>query len=147
MDLLHDRLRERLRHDHARARGNWEQRRARRTSNRKGEWRHDDPPADRPRHFPRPPEQRQIVRHKSVTLARCGADDAAEHMRALDFDFHLFTEAGSGQDSVLPRRRARPRRRPLPALRRALRPDHSGRLVTSPASAASAPPWSSRNGG
>lgn len=101
VDRLRDRLRQSMLHDLARSMGNWEQRRPRGTSRLPGRWRHADPPANRPPYFPRPPEQREIIRHKSVTLSRCTVDEAASDMDAMDFDFHLFTESGSGQDSVL----------------------------------------------
>src|SRR6266540_4623054 len=50
---------------------------------------------------PRPPEDRRIIRHKAFTLARCTLDEAAGELEDLDYDFHLFTECGTGQDSVL----------------------------------------------
>jgi len=46
-------------------------------------------------------EQRRIVRVKTYDLARCGVDEAAEELDLLDHDFHFFTEAGTGRDSVL----------------------------------------------
>jgi hypothetical protein len=101
IDLLHDRLRRRLQHVVQRTEGTWEDRRPRTTAHEEHEWRHGDEPAHRPPYFPRPPEDREVVRHKTVTPARCGLDAAAADMADLDYDFHLFTEAGSGQDSVL----------------------------------------------
>lgn len=101
VDLLHDRLRRRLEHDVARADGDWEDRRGRRTSAQPHEWRHADEPTPRPPYFPRAAEDREIVRRKSVPVARCGIDQAAADMADLDYGFHLFTEAGTGQDSVL----------------------------------------------
>jgi ribosome-associated translation inhibitor RaiA len=65
------------------------------------EWRHASEPAHRPPHFPRPPAEREVVRHKSFTLARESVDDAVVEMHQLDYDFHLFTEAGSDEDSVV----------------------------------------------
>lgn len=55
----------------------------------------------RPGYFPRPPEERRIIRRKSFTLGRHTLDEAAQEMELLDYDFHLFTEAGTGQASVL----------------------------------------------
>ena len=101
VDLLHDRLRHRLQHAAQRTEGSWEDRRPRYTAHKEHEWRHGDEPTHRPPYFPRPPEDREIVRHKSVTPARCGLDDAAADMDDLGYDFHLFTEAGTRQDSVL----------------------------------------------
>ena len=65
------------------------------------EWRHRSEPTDRPATFPRPPEERQVVRRKSFTLARESVDDAVAEMNQMDYDFHLFTEVGSGEDSVV----------------------------------------------
>ena len=108
IDLLHDRLCHRLQHYLRRTTGHWEDRRGRGADRAAGpsggeahEWRHGDEPTHRPPHFPRPPEERQIIRHKSYTLAECGIDEAAFDMETLDYDFHLFTELGTGQDSVL----------------------------------------------
>lgn len=105
VDLLHDRLRHRLQHVMERTAGDWEDRRARSSAHREHEWRHGDEPTHRPPYFPRPPEEREIVRHKSVTPARCGIDDAAADMGDMGYDFHLFTEVGTGQDCVLYRSR------------------------------------------
>ncbi|WP_439657575.1 sigma 54 modulation/S30EA ribosomal C-terminal domain-containing protein [Lentzea sp. HUAS TT2] len=43
----------------------------------------------------------EVVRHKEVLPVRCSPDDAALTMDLLDFDVHLFVDAGSGQDSVV----------------------------------------------
>jgi ribosome-associated translation inhibitor RaiA len=108
VDLLEDRLRQRLQHYLRRTTGHWEDRRGRgapRPAGPRGgqthEWRHGDEPIHRPPFFPRPPEERQIIRHKSYTLAECGIDEAVFDLETMDYDFHLFTELGSGQDSVL----------------------------------------------
>ncbi|MHA6794532.1 sigma 54 modulation/S30EA ribosomal C-terminal domain-containing protein [Pseudonocardia bannensis] len=42
-----------------------------------------------------------VLRRKSYTLARRTVDEALAEMDELDYDFHLFTEVGSGQDCVL----------------------------------------------
>ncbi len=65
------------------------------------EWRHRSEPAHRTAAFPRPSEERQVVRRKSFTLPRENVDDAVAEMNQMDYDFHLFTEVGSGQDSVV----------------------------------------------
>ena len=59
------------------------------------------PSPHRPSYFPRPQGERRIIRHKSFTLATCTVDEAALHMDLLDYDFHLFTEKATNQDSVL----------------------------------------------
>ncbi|GAA4542371.1 HPF/RaiA family ribosome-associated protein [Mycobacterium paraffinicum] len=65
------------------------------------EWRHESEPAHRPNYFPRPADQRRVIRRKSFTMAPCTVDDAAREMDLLDYDFHLFTEQGTGTASVL----------------------------------------------
>jgi len=101
VDQLHDRLRQRLRHVQERVAGHWEARRGRMPTAEPHEWRHAAEPTHRPPYFPRPAGEREIVRHKSYTIDRCTVDEAAFDMAAMDYDFHLFTELGSGQDSVL----------------------------------------------
>jgi hypothetical protein len=101
VDLLSARLRHRMRHDLQRAGGNWEDRRGRQDTGAAHEWRHGDGSSRRLPYFPRPAEEREIVRHKAIAPARSGLDDAVAAMNDLDFDFHFFTEAGSGEDSVL----------------------------------------------
>jgi len=68
-----------------------------------GEWRHGSLPAVRPEHFPRPPEERRLVRRKSYALPRISPEEAAFEMDLLDHDFHLFTDASSGADCVIRR--------------------------------------------
>lgn len=97
VDALEAKLRARL----ARSAEHWEALRARRYHPDPHEWRHGDPPAQRQPWFPRPPEEREVVRHKSFTAPRSTVDEAAEEMDELDYDFHLFTEEGSGQHSVI----------------------------------------------
>jgi hypothetical protein len=97
VDVLEARLRSRL----ERTAEHWEAHRGRRYHPDPHEWRHGDPPSGWQPWFPRPAEERQVIRHKSFTLPRTTADEAAAEMDELDYDFHLFTEQGSGQDSVL----------------------------------------------
>jgi hypothetical protein len=97
VDEVHDRARDRL----IKAAGDWQDIRGRRPTNAAHEWRHQTPPSERPPHFPRPAEDRQIVRHKAFSLARMTVDEAAFDMDMLDYAFHLFSEQGSGVDSVL----------------------------------------------
>ncbi|MDI3314079.1 MAG: HPF/RaiA family ribosome-associated protein [Mycobacterium sp.] len=96
-----DRLEARLRHQLEHVAEHWEARRGKMPSGQPHEWRHQAEPAHRPSYFPRPPEQRQIIRHKSFTLGTLSVDEAAEEMELLDYDFHLFTEKGTRQASVL----------------------------------------------
>ena len=92
-----DRLRIRL----ERAARHWEALRGGRPANRPGEWRHTSVPAQRPPYFPRPAAQRTVARHKSYTLGRKTLDEAAAEARQLGYDFHLFAEKATGQDSVI----------------------------------------------
>jgi ribosome-associated translation inhibitor RaiA len=66
-----------------------------------GQWRHGSPSARRPSYFPRPADERGVVRHKSYGLSRFTPDEAAADMELLDYDFHLFTERSTNQDSVV----------------------------------------------
>ncbi|MEV6979381.1 sigma 54 modulation/S30EA ribosomal C-terminal domain-containing protein [Kitasatospora sp. NPDC093806] len=60
----------------------------------------------RPQYAPRPLAERRIVRRKSVLLARRTPEQATREMLALDYRFHLFSDALTGQDSVVHRRPA-----------------------------------------
>jgi ribosome-associated translation inhibitor RaiA len=98
VDLLEERLREQL-----------EMRRDRRVARRKrttpvhqpGRWRHGDLPAHRPPYYPRPPEECEVVRHKAYDLYGLTPAQAHEDMLRLDYDFHLFTDNLTGEDSVV----------------------------------------------
>jgi ribosome-associated translation inhibitor RaiA len=96
-----DRLESRLRHRLERIAEHWEARRGKTPASGPHEWRHQSEPAHRPGYFPRPADEREIIRHKSFTLAPCTVDEAAAEMALLDYDFHLFTEKGTGYASVL----------------------------------------------
>lgn len=65
------------------------------------EWHAHYERTDRPSYYPRPIDERRIIRRKSFTLGTCTIDEAAQEMELLDNDFHLFTEKGTGQASVL----------------------------------------------
>ncbi len=100
IDLLQARLRERL----IRIAEHWEARRGGaplKQPHEPHEWRHGSEPTHRPQYYPRPPEEREIVRHKSFTLARETPDEAVFELEAMDYDFHLYTDVDSGQDSVI----------------------------------------------
>lgn len=68
------------------------------------EWRHGDLPTTRPRYFPRPPEDRQVVRHKRYAPQPITVAEAAEQMTLLDYDFHLFHDVDTHRDAVVERR-------------------------------------------
>jgi ribosome-associated translation inhibitor RaiA len=97
VDLLAARLGRRL----ERAAEHWEARRGELPSAHSHEWRHDSQPTRRPNYFPRPADERRVIRRKSFTMAPCTLDEAAREMELLDYDFHLFTEQGTGSAAVL----------------------------------------------
>jgi ribosome-associated translation inhibitor RaiA len=97
VDALQGRLRhrlERFRHraeaQHLRHRGD-------------GSWRHGDAVEARAAYFPRPAEDRQIVRRKTFALDAMTPDDAALDLEALDHDFYLFRNAHTDADNVIQR--------------------------------------------
>ena len=103
IDLLQERLRRRL----VRLAQHWEARRGGvplKQPLEPHEWRHGSEPTHRPDYFPRPPEERRIVRRKSFTLEEETPDEAAFDMEMMGYDFHLFTDTETGQDSVLYRK-------------------------------------------
>lgn len=67
-------------------------------------WRHGNHRANRPEYCPRPPEEREIVRHKTFTTRSDTIEEAVWDLEALDYDFLVFTDADSGQDAFLSRR-------------------------------------------
>jgi hypothetical protein len=96
-----DRLEARLQQRLERVAEHWEARRGGLPVERPHEWRHESEPAHRPSYFPRPANERQILRHKAYTLATSTVEEAALEMDLLDYDFHLFIEEGTNQDSVI----------------------------------------------
>ena len=99
IDLLMDRLRERL----ARINEHWESRRGGMPKPGPHEWRHGSEPTHRPDYFPRPVEEREVIRHKSFTMPSKSVDEAVFDMESMDYDFHLFTDVTTDQDSVVHR--------------------------------------------
>jgi hypothetical protein len=75
---------------------------------------------DGPARHDRPAGEREIVRHKSFALPWETPDEAAFEMDSMDYAFHLFTDSGTGMDSVIYRsgpmgyRLAQARTRPEP---------------------------------
>lgn len=65
------------------------------------EWRHGDLPTARRSSFPRPPEEREILRRKTFALSPMTPDEAAYEMELLGHDFYLFTDIRSGKDAVV----------------------------------------------
>lgn len=64
----------------------------------------EDLPTHRPDHYPRPPEQREIVRRRSRELPHASVEEAALDLELLDQDWILFAELDTGHDAVLARR-------------------------------------------
>jgi Sigma 54 modulation/S30EA ribosomal protein C terminus len=96
-ERMHDRLRIRM----ERAARNWAAVRGGQPLPGPHEWRHQSLPAPRMPYFPRPLAERTVIRHKSYSLARQTPEEAAADLELLDYDFHLFTEKATGQDSVI----------------------------------------------
>jgi Sigma 54 modulation/S30EA ribosomal protein C terminus len=92
-----DRLRIRL----ERAARNWAAIRGSQPAPVPGEWRHQSLPAARPPYFPRPADERTVVRHPSYASAHQTPVEAVADAELLDYDFHLFTEKSTGEDSVI----------------------------------------------
>jgi hypothetical protein len=69
-----------------------------------GEWRHGSLPTARPEYFPRPPEERQLIRRKTFALAALVPAQAVLEMQMMDYDFHLFRNAETDEEDVVYRR-------------------------------------------
>jgi len=97
VDLLEHRLRENLLQHRLRQRT-----RHRSTGNGgEGSWRHGDLPAVRQDYYPRPAEEREVLRRKTFAVQPMTPDEAAFEMDLLDHDFFLFVERPSGQDALV----------------------------------------------
>lgn len=66
-----------------------------------GEWRHGDATEHRPDYFERPVEEREVVRHKLLTVDEATPDEAVFDMELADYDFYLFRDLASGQDALV----------------------------------------------
>jgi hypothetical protein len=65
------------------------------------EWRHEGIARSRTPYFPRPPDDRMTVRCPSYARGPQTPDEAAADMELLGFQFYLFTDQATGQDSVI----------------------------------------------
>jgi len=70
-----------------------------------GTWRHGTLPSERFEFFPRPHEEREVLRRKTFALEPMTPLQAAADMVDLDHDFYLFQEASTGEDAVIHRLR------------------------------------------
>ncbi len=68
-----------------------------------GEWRHGNLPSQTLPYFDRPPEEREIVRHKTFAPTDMTVEEAAWDADLMDFNFFLFVELTTGKDCVLER--------------------------------------------
>jgi ribosome-associated translation inhibitor RaiA len=66
-----------------------------------GEWRHQSIPAHRPAYFPRPAGERAVIRRPGYAPHWLTPEEAVAELTLLDYDFHLFTERSTGEDSLL----------------------------------------------
>lgn len=66
-----------------------------------GEWRHQSIPAHRPSHFPGSAAARTVIRRPGYATHSLTPEEALAELDLLDYDFYLFIERSSGQDSVL----------------------------------------------
>ena len=99
IDLLDARLRERIERLSQRRRSKL--RRVRGTD--RSEWHHGDREATRPEYFPRPIEEREVVRTKTFAVDAMTPDEAAFDLDLLDHDFYLFVNLETGEDNVIAR--------------------------------------------
>ena len=97
VDLLEDKLRQGL-ETYA------EKRKARRHEPAEvpeGQWRRGALPTHRPEYFPRPVEERELVRRASYLQHQQTAGEAAEDLELLDHDWGLFVESTTRSDALL----------------------------------------------
>src|SRR5690606_19084054 len=96
-----DRLRERLQERLRRFAMGWEARRGSMPSDDPHEWRRTEEPSEPLPFFPRPIEEREIVRHKSFSPRRISPAEAVREMEQFDYNFHLFTDEQTSLDAVV----------------------------------------------
>lgn len=82
----------------------WEDRSRWLQPDHEGEWRRGSPPTQRADHFPRPIDEREVVRRKTFAVAPTTAQEAVYDMEALEHDFYLFTDVVSGSPALVHRR-------------------------------------------
>jgi ribosome-associated translation inhibitor RaiA len=66
-------------------------------------WHHGDPAAHRPHYHPRPPDEREVIRHKTFAVAPMTPDEAILDLELLDHEFYLFQDTDSSVDCVVAR--------------------------------------------
>jgi ribosome-associated translation inhibitor RaiA len=80
---------------------NWAARRGTMPVPEPGEWRHQSISAHRPGYFPRSAGTRAVIRRPGYAPRPLTPQEAVDELDLLDYDFHLFTERSTGEDSVL----------------------------------------------
>lgn len=66
-----------------------------------GQWRHGDQPTDRSIAYPRPVEEREVVRRETYDNEALAVEEAVYELHLLDYDFLLFVDSETGEDSLL----------------------------------------------
>jgi ribosomal subunit interface protein len=97
VDLLEDKLVHELEHLKERRHA----RRVRPAERRTDAWRHGDAANQRPDHYPRSADERQIVPRQTWIPVPSTVPDAVAEMRRLGHEFQLFVEEGSGTPAVV----------------------------------------------
>lgn len=69
-----------------------------------GHWRHGDLRPQRPDYYPRPVEERQLMRRSTFGIGPFSPEEAVAEMELLHHDFLLFTDAASRDDCLVYRR-------------------------------------------
>lgn len=64
-------------------------------------WHHDDARPTRPSYFPRPVEERRIVRRKTFAMRPESIEGALFDLEALDHDFFVFVNNETGEENVV----------------------------------------------
>jgi ribosome-associated translation inhibitor RaiA len=64
-------------------------------------WHHGDRREQRPSRYPRPPEERELVRRKTFALRPESLAEALFDLEALDHDFFLFVHDETGAEAVV----------------------------------------------
>ncbi len=67
-------------------------------------WHHDDRPTARPHIYPRPLEERQLIRRKTFALEPESIEEALFDLETLDHDFFLFVHDETNAEAVVYRR-------------------------------------------
>jgi ribosome-associated translation inhibitor RaiA len=102
IDLLAERLEQRVRrHETRLQREGRELHRTGEHAESEHEWHHGDLPSHRPEYFPRPYDERELVRTKTLALDPMTLDEAAFDLDRLGHDFYLFRELITDADSLI----------------------------------------------